>query len=339
MKPESTEHTGDNAAQVDSSLVVSVVLPAHNEASGLGAAVESIRKVIHSSGMSYEIIIVDDGSNDETCKEIERLNAVDGNIKGIRLSRQFGKESALLAGLRAADGAVSITMDADLQHPPALIPQMLEKWRAGARVVHAVKRDRQIDGWLTRSSVALFNKLLSLTSGFNMRGASDFKLLDRTVIDLLVHHLPERGRFYRGLAGWAGFEQSRVPFDVVERDTGSGKWSGFALFDLALTAITSFTSAPLRVITILGAVTLVFGIIVSVEALWSWFRGYAVSGFVTIIITLLLIGSFIMISLGIIGEYIAKIYAEVKDRPPYIVASTCGFDNNSGPRNSFGNGD
>lgn len=312
------------------SSVVSVVLPAHNEALGLSGAVESVRKVLDSSELRYEIIVVDDGSSDETFKEIERLNAIDSIIKGIRLSRAFGKESALLAGLRVADGTVAITMDADLQHPPELIPQMLDKWRNGAKVVHAVKRDRQVDGWFTRSSAAVFNKLLSLTSGLNMQGASDFKLLDRTVIDLLVHELPERGRFYRGLAGWAGFEQASVPFDVVERDTGSGKWSGFALFNLALTAITSFTTVPLRVITILGAVTLIFGIIVSAEAIWSWFRGYSVSGFVTIIITLLLIGSFIMISLGIIGEYIAKIYAEVKDRPPYIVESTCGFDKNRG---------
>lgn len=326
----SIEQSSGAGTAVGSSLVVSIVLPAHNEASGLGAVVESIRKVMHTSDAGCEIIVVDDGSSDETFQEIERLNAIDGNIKGIRLSRKFGKESALLAGLRAAAGASAITMDADLQHPPDLIPKMLKEWRNGARVVHAVKRDRQSDGWLMRSSAALFNKLLSLTSGLNMRGASDFKLLDRSVIELLVHDLPERGRFYRGLAGWAGFEQSSIPFDVIERDTGSGKWSGLALFDLALTAITSFTSAPLRVITILGAVTLVFGIIVSVEALWSWFRGYAVSGFVTIIITLLLIGSFIMISLGIIGEYIAKIYAEVKDRPPYIVESTCGFDTNSG---------
>ncbi len=326
----SAEHSGAKDTTVGPSFAVSIVLPAHNEALGLGAAVESIRKVMHSSDVAYEIIVVDDGSSDETFKEIERQNVIDGNIKGIRLSRKFGKESALLAGLGAADGTVAITMDADLQHPPDLIPQMLQEWRDGARVVHAVKRDRQIDGWLTRSSAALFNKLLSLTSGLNMRGASDFKLLDRAVIDLLVHDLPERGRFYRGLAGWAGFEQSSIPFDVLERDAGSRKWSSFALFDLALTAITSFTSAPLRVITILGAVTLVFGIIVSVEALWSWFRGDAVSGFVTIIITLLLIGSFIMISLGIIGEYIAKIYAEVKDRPSYIVEATCGFDENNG---------
>ncbi len=331
----SAEHSGGTVTTVGSSFVVSIVLPAYNEALGLGAAVESIRKVLHSSDVGYEIIVVDDGSSDATFKEIERLNASDGNIKGIRLSRKFGKESALLAGLRTADGAVAITMDADLQHPPELIPEMLKEWRNGAKVVHAMKRDRQIDGWFTRSSAALFNKLLSLTSGLNMRGASDFKLLDRTVINLLVDELPERGRFYRGLAGWAGFKQSSVPFDVVERDTGKGKWSGFALFDLALTAITSFTSAPLRVITILGAVTLVFGIVVSVEALWSWFRGYSVSGFVTIIITLLLIGSFIMISLGIIGEYIAKIYAEVKDRPPYIVESTCGLDRNSRSQTSF----
>ena len=192
-------------------------------------------------------------------------------------------------------------------------------------VVHAVKRRRDPDSWFTRMGARFFNAALSHLSGLEMRNASDYKLLDRAAVDVISTQLTERGRFYRGLADWIGFRQSRIPFDVEERDEGSGKWSGFALAELAVTAVTSFTSAPLRIVTFLGVVTLAFGVVVSVEALLSWFRGDAVSGFVTIIITLLLIGSFIMISLGIIGEYIAKIYDEIKRRPVYVVESTCGF--------------
>lgn len=306
--------------------ILSVVLPAHNEAPVLGRVVDSVRGVLRESGSCYEIIIVDDGSTDNTFPEVERLSGSDHNIKGLRFSRNFGKESALLAGLRAADGAAVITMDADHQHPPQLIHLMLQKWREGFKVVHAVKRNRESDGWFTRTNAALFNGLMTLTTGLDMYNASDFKLLDRTVVDVIVNQLPERGRFYRGLAGWVGFEQTSVPFDLVERENGGGKWSGLALIDLAITAVTSFTSVPLRLVTILGVVTLVFGIVVSAEALWSWFQGYAVSGFVTIIITLLLIGSFVMISLGIIGEYVAKIYQEVKHRPGYVVESKCGFE-------------
>ena len=309
----------------DSPSLLSIVIPAHNEAGILKAALDRIKSTLDQAGLNSEIIVVDDGSTDETFNLVARLADSVQGLKGISLSRKFGKESALLAGLRAAAGEVVVTMDADLQHPPHLIPTLLDEWRSGARVVHAVKRSRDADSWTTRTGAAVFNGVLSRASGLDMRDASDFKLLDRTAVDLITEQLPERGRFYRGLAGWVGFEQRRVPFDVVERDEGAGKWSRLALVDLAVTAITSFTSAPLRLITLLGMVTLVFGLIVSVEALWSWFHGDAVSGFVTIIITLLMIGSFIMMSLGIIGEYIAKIYDEIKQRPQYVIESTCGF--------------
>ena len=319
--------TSKQGVTTNASTMVSIVLPAYNEAAGLGTVIESIRTVVQDTMMHYEIIIVDDGSSDKTYEEIKRFNTLDPNVKGIRLSRRFGKESALLVGLRAAVCGAVISMYADLQHPPELIPQMLEEWRNGAQVVHGVKQDSKAAGAFTRLSAALFNKMISLTSELDMRGASDFKLLDRSVVRLIVDELPERGRFFRGLAGWVGFKQATVLFDVRKRDAGDGKWSGYALVDLALTAFTSFTSAPLRLVSILGVVTLILGILISAEALWSWFRGYAVSGFVTIIITLLLIGSFIMISLGIIGEYIAKIFDEVKNRPSYLIESVCGFAN------------
>jgi glycosyltransferase involved in cell wall biosynthesis len=308
--------------------LVSVVVPAHDEASGLARAAAEIGAVLGSCTVDYEILVVDDGSRDGTYEVIQALAAADGRMRGLRLSRNFGKEAALLAGLEAAGGDAIITMDADLQHPPSLIPVLLERWREGARVVHAVKRDRSHDSLLARWRSAAFHGLLTRLGGVDVRGSSDFKLLDRIAVDAIVTDLPERSRFYRGLADWVGFEQASVPFDVAPREVGRGKWSLPALLGLATTALVSFTSAPLRVVTSFGLLTLAFGALVAADTLWSWARGTAVSGFATLEITLLFLGSLIMISLGIVGEYIAKIYDETKRRPAYLISSTCGFDEN-----------
>ena len=306
--------------------LLSIVIPAHNEGEGIAAALQEIERVAVGCDVAYEIIVVDDGSRDGTYERVQGIAATGLPVKAIRFSRNFGKESALLAGLKAAAGVAVVTMDADLQHPPSLIPTMLERWRAGAKVVHAVKRERAHDAAITRWRAALFNGLLTRLGGIDVRNASDFKLLDRVAVDAIVVRLPERRRFYRGLADWVGFEQDTVPFDVGARDTGEGKWSLRALFDLATTAIVSFTAAPLRIVSVLGLLTLGFALLVTADTLRSWLAGSAVSGFATLEITLLLLGSFIMISLGIVGEYIAKIYEEIKGRPHYLVASTCGFD-------------
>ena len=305
---------------------VSIVIPAHNEAAGIEHAIEELKRVMGELPTDYELIIIDDGSHDGTFSRVEKLAEQDRKIKGLRFSRNFGKESALLAGLEVASGDIVITIDADLQHPPELIPALLEQWREGFKVVHAVKQDRAQDSMFSRFRASVFNSLLTRIGGIDVRNSSDYKLLDRAAVDVIVKRLPERRRFYRGLADWIGFEQVTVPFVVAERNAGKGKWSIFSLADLAITAIVSFTSAPLRIVTFLGLLTLVFGMLVAGETLWSWMHGRAVSGFATIIITLLIIGSFIMISLGIIGEYIAKMYDEIKGRPAYLVSSRCGFD-------------
>lgn len=309
---------------------ISVVLPAHNEAEGIGRALQEIGRVVEQAGAEVELIVVDDGSGDATYETVCRLAEGDARIRAMRFSRNFGKEAALLAGLEAACGDAVITMDADLQHPPALIPSMIDHWRQGAKIIHGVKEDRSEDSSIARFRAALFNNLLARLGGVDVRNSSDFKLLDRVVVDVLVNSLPERRRFYRGLAGWIGYQQVSLPFTVAARESGRGKWSLIALLDLAATAIVSFTSAPLRVVTVLGAFTLVFGFFVAMDAVWSWTQGEAVSGFATIIITLLLLGSFIMISLGVIGEYIAKIYDEIKRRPAYLVESRYGFDERKG---------
>ena len=310
----------------DRSALVSVVVPAHNESVGIARAIEVIGGILDACASHWEIVIVDDGSRDDTFARVRRIAAVDARVKAVRFSRNFGKEAALLAGLRVAGGDAVITIDADLQHPPALIPTMLAAWRNGAQVVDAVKRSRDTDGPLTRLRARIFNALLSRLGGIKLDNASDYKLLDRVVVDAIAHGLPERQRFYRGLSDWVGFRHAQVLFDVEARATGEGKWTLWKLVELALTATISFTSAPLRIVTFLGMATLAFGFAVAVEALWGWFHGNAVSGFTTTIVTLLIIGSAIMISLGIIGEYIAKIYDEIKARPAYLVEGVVGLE-------------
>jgi glycosyltransferase involved in cell wall biosynthesis len=273
----------------------------------------------------WEIVVVDDGSRDGTFDRLAEIARREPRVKGLRFSRNFGKEAALLAGLTHATGDAVITIDADLQHPPALIPQMIEHWRGGAKVVDAVKRSRDTDGWLMRVRARVFNALLTRLGGIRVENSSDFKLLDRIVVDTVVSLLPERRRFYRGLTEWVGYQRASLPFDVAERHAGDSKWSLWKLIELALTATISFTSAPLRIVTVLGFCTLAFGFVVGAEALIGWARGMAVSGFTTTIATLLIIGSAIMISLGIIGEYIAKIYDEIKARPAYLVDGQVGI--------------
>ena len=305
--------------------LLSVVVPAHNEAAGITQAVGVIINALEPCGMHLEIIVVDDGSGDETFERVRILSKRDARVKGLRFTRNFGKEAALLAGLRVARGEAVVTLDSDLQHPPALIPKMIEAWQQGAMVVDAVKRRRESDGVLARLRASIFNALLSRLGGIRLQNSSDFKLLDRTVVDAIARELPERQRFYRGLADWVGYRHASILFDVEQRAEGEGKWSLWKLLNLATTAIVSFTSAPLQIVTILGILTLCLGLGVGAEAFIAWYRGRAVSGFTTTIVTLLIIGSFIMISLGIIGEYIAKIYDEIKARPAYLVEGKVGF--------------
>ena len=308
--------------------LLSVVIPAHNEAKGIEHALGVITEILSACEMDWEIIVVDDGSEDGTFEQLKVLAHNEKRYKGLRFSRNFGKEAAILAGLRAAKGDAVVTIDADLQHPPQLIPMMIDEWRRGAKVVNAVKRRRENDGILTRTRARIFNYVLSKLGGIDINNSSDFKLLDRLVVDTIIKELPERQRFYRGLSNWVGYAHASIPFDVKERAAGEGKWTSWRLVELATTAIVSFTSAPLRIVTVLGFITLIFGFFVAFEGLVSWYRGKSVSGFMTIILTLLIIGSFIMISLGVVGEYIAKIYEEIKQRPSYLVEDKISVDEN-----------
>jgi len=304
---------------------ITVLIPAYDEGEGLERALSTIAGILETISKDWEIIVIDDGSRDNTYERVCRHAQTESRVKGVSFSRNFGKEAALLAGLKYSQGRAVIAIDADLQHPPELMPGMVAKWRDGAKIVHAVKRNRKADSLGKRLAALTINQIISRMGGINMHNSSDFKLLDREIVDILAYQLPERQRFFRGLSSWIGFREAYIEFDVSERIENESKWSFWSLVELSITALTSFTSVPLRIVTFLGLMTLVLGFVVASEALWSWYHGQAVSGFATIIITLLLIGSFIMISLGIIGEYIAKIYEEIKARPPYLVKSTVGI--------------
>lgn len=304
---------------------LSVIVPAYNEGVGISKALSTIAPILEGCCLGFEIVVVDDGSQDNTYAQVCHFAQSHPSVKGVSFSRNFGKEAAVLAGLKYAKGRAALIIDADLQHPPELIPQLLEQWRAGVKIVHAVKRSRKTDSLPKRLSAWAVNQLISRMGGINLHNSSDYKLLDREIVDIMAYQLPERERFFRGLSSWVGFDEAFIEFDVVERAEDESKWSFLSLAELSITALTSFTSMPLRIVTFLGFVTLVLGVGVASDALWSWYQGRAVSGFATTIITLLLLGSFIMISLGIIGEYIAKIYEEIKARPPYLVKATVGM--------------
>lgn len=304
---------------------ISVVIPAYNEGEGVDRALATIAGILQTVSAAWEILVIDDGSRDNTYARVCRYAQTESRVRGVSFSRNFGKEAALLAGLKYSRGRAVVAIDADLQHPPELIPDMIAKWREGAKIVHAVKRSRKTDSVGKRLAALAVNQIISRMGGINIHNSSDYKLLDREIVDILVGQLPERERFFRGLSSWIGFNEEYIEFDVSNRIENESKWSFWSLVELSITALTSFTSVPLRIVTFLGLLTLVLGFAVASEALWSWYHGQAVSGFATIIITLLLIGSFIMISLGIIGEYIAKIYEEIKARPPYLVKSTVGI--------------
>ncbi|HYA19726.1 MAG TPA: glycosyltransferase family 2 protein [Burkholderiales bacterium] len=298
---------------------ISVVIPAYNEALGIAQTLTAVEQILRSEDCSFEIVVVDDGSVDGTFEALQHLAKNYPWLHGIRLSRNFGKEGALLAGLGESRGRAVVTMDADLQHPPEYIPQLIAAWRDGAKVVNAIKANRSADrslySWFAKRATGLLSKL----AGIPLQYASDFKLLDRVVVDVIAQSLPERERLFRGLAAWVGFKQVDIPFNVAKSIRPKTRWSRWSLIRLTLTALTSFTGAPLQIITLFGVITLVMAVIIGGEALFSRMHHQTVSGYTTVILTLLVLGSFIMISLGIIGYYINKLYKEVKRRPLSVI--------------------
>ena len=300
---------------------LSLVIPVFNEETIIRQSIEKIVQEVEKIDVlsAYQIVIVDDGSVDQTWSILKELRDSYPQLKLIRLSRNFGKESALCAGLDVCHSDAVIVMDADLQHPPALIASMVSAWLLGdVDIIEAVKKSRGDESKFSAFSANLFYKIFTRLSGLNLKDASDFKLLDKRVIDAW-RKLPEKNLFFRGMSAWLGFKRETIEFDVPQRAQGESKWGMLNLIQLALTSITAYSSAPLYIITLLGALFTTFSILLGSYTLFQKFSGVAVSGFATVIILLLIIGGAIMVALGIIGIYIARIFDEVKNRPRYLI--------------------
>ena len=298
--------------------MLSVILPSYNEEKMIAVAAETLAGIIDAAKTPFELLFVNDGSKDGTWNEICRAREKDSRVCGVCFSRNFGKEAAMFAGLEKARGDCCVVLDCDLQHPPEKIVEMYRLWEQGYEVVEGIKHDRGEETGLHRFAANTFYGIISKATGIDMASSSDFKLLDRKVVDTL-NAMPERNVFFRALSFWVGFKKAEVTYDVRERTAGESKWSTRSLIRYAITNIGSFSSAPLHLITILGFITLAISIVFSIVALVQKLAGTALGGFTTVIILLLFLGSIMMISLGIIGYYIARIYEEIKGRPRYII--------------------
>ncbi len=300
--------------------VLSIVLPSYNEEQNIANTAKVLRELMEAEKIEYELVFINDGSKDATYGEIQKEAQNNPHIKGASFSRNFGKEASIFAGLQLASGDAVIVMDCDLQHPPQTILQMWKLWQEGYEVVEGVKTSRGKESLAHKMSAGLFYKIMSAIIKMDMNASSDFKLLDRKVVDVLVQ-LPEKNTFFRALSFWAGFKTTSVEYEVQERQFGESKWSVFSLMKYAITNATSFSTLPLQLVTVMGVISIAFSFILAIQTLVRFLMGNSVEGFTTVILLILIIGGFIMLSLGIIGHYIARIYEEVKGRPKFIISS------------------
>lgn len=305
--------------------MLSVVIPAYNEEPNIPLAVRAIGAALQREHIPYELVFVDDGSRDHTWACIQAQAQEDSHVRGISFSRNFGKEAAIFAGLAQAGGDCAAVIDCDLQHPPEKLAQMYRLWQQGYEVVEGVKVSRGKENPLHTAAAKTFYAAISGATGMDMSRASDFKLLDRKAVDTLLA-LREKNAFFRALSSWIGFKTAQVEFEVQPRMEGVSKWSLKSLARYAVTNLASFSTAPLQIVTFLGVLVFLCSLILGGHSLWQKFTGQALEGFTTVILLILLIGSILMLCLGIIGYYLAKIYDEIKDRPRYIVTEHCGED-------------
>ena len=312
--------TTEPRAPGDSSIILSVLVPVHNEGDQIAENLSLIHAEALKAGLPMEMIAIDDGSTDNTWHVLQTMVEQIAGLKALRFSRNFGKEGAICAGLAHSLGQACIVIDSDLQHPPELIPEMVRLWRDEHwEIIEGIKKTRGTESLINRIGARFFYRTLSGLSGYNLYGSSDFKLLDRKVRDAWLD-MRERNTFFRGMVSWLGFRRKQITFSVAKRRLTESRWSFLSLFRLAIVAITAFSSLPLQAVTILGGLFLLCAILFSTYALVMYFAGLAFPGFTTVIILELLIGGVLMVSLGIIGTYIAQIYQEVKYRPRYVVA-------------------
>ena len=303
--------------------MLSIIIPAYNEEAMIMKTSNTINNILIDADIDYELIFVDDGSKDNTWNRIKEVQKINPRVRGIHFSRNFGKESAMFAGMSYAKGDCCVIIDCDLQHPPEKIVDMYRLWEQGYEVVEAVKSSRGEESMLHTVCAKCFYSMISKAIDIDMQHASDFKLLDRKAL-LVLLNMKEKHAFFRALSSWIGFKTTQIEFDVQERTEGESKWSPWSLVKYALSNIAAFSTAPMQIVTVLGFLMFLSSLVLSVNSLYQKFAGIAVDGFTTVILLQLFTGSIMMISLGIIGYYISKIYEEVQDRPRWIVSETCG---------------
>lgn len=313
--------------------VVSIVVPFYNEGDGVTAFFDAIRPILSSvQNIHFEVVCIDDGSQDDTLDRLIRVAQVDSRFVVLELSRNFGKEAALTAGIEAARGDAVIPIDADLQDPPSLVPKMIAEWRAGADVVLARRADRSTDSVLKRLTAGAFYRVHNTMSDVPIpANVGDFRLMDRCVVEAL-RRLPERQRFMKGLFAWVGFRTVTVDYVREPRAVGQTKFSGWKLWNFALEGITSFSTAPLKVWTYLGAVgasaAVLYAAFIVVRTLMF---GVDVPGYASMLVLILFFGSLQLVSVGLLGEYLGRVYLETKQRPTYLVRRYYRHGNESDP--------
>ena len=298
--------------------LLSIIIPAFNEEENIENTAKVVSNIMQEAMIPYELVFVSDGSKDQTFAKVLALAEADSRIRGLEFSKNFGKEAAMFAGLSAAKGGCAVVMDCDLQHPPQTIVEMYHLWEQGYEVVEGVKNTRGKESQFHKLFAGTFYKLLTSLTGTEMENTSDFKLLDRSVVQVLLD-MPERKTFFRAMSFWVGFKSCQVTYDVQERAFGTTKWSFFKLAKYAVSNIVAFSTKPLSIVSYMGGLSLLIGLVVGIQTLVKWFSGEALEGFTTVILLLLLLGGGILLGLGILGSYIGAIYQEVKARPRYIV--------------------
>ncbi|MGZ8190812.1 MAG: glycosyltransferase family 2 protein [Methylococcaceae bacterium] len=303
--------------------LVSIVVPFFNENEGVELFYQAIYPILDQViNVDFEVVCVDDGSTDETLNKLINIVGRDSRFRVIGLSRNFGKEAALTAGIDSARGDAVIPIDADLQDPPELIPTLIGKWQQGAEVVLARRTDRSSDSFLKRKTAEMFYQLHNSLSPVQIpENVGDFRLMDRIAVEALKQ-LPERQRFMKGLFAWVGFKSVTVDYTRHSRATGSSKFSGWKLWNFALEGITSFSSAPLKIWTYIGSIgallTLLYAIFIVLRTL---IHGVDIPGYASLLVAILFFGCLQLISVGMLGEYIGRIYIETKQRPTYLIRS------------------
>jgi polyisoprenyl-phosphate glycosyltransferase len=310
---------------------LSIVVPVHNEARNLPLLIERLGPVLDGCVGSWEIILVDDGSSDDTRAVTRQLNAADPRIRMLSFSRNFGKEVAIAAGVDHAAGAGVVIMDADLQHPPEVIPEFVAKWRQGFAMVYGERLDRDGETALKRGFARAFYRLFAQFGETELHpGAGDFRLMDRKAVDAF-RALGERARFSKGLYAWVGFSSIGVPFVVGDRIHGDTKFSFRKLFGFAFDGISSFSTVPLKIATWLGVVIAIISTLTAIYfALRTLIYGTDLPGFPSLIVSIMFFSGIQLVSLGLIGEYIGRIFAEVKHRPLYLIGERVGLEPDHG---------